>query len=305
MKKHKFSETLNDYLVYTSKRHKKQGYDTLSRNFKLHILPYFKDRNIEDLSTEDIMKWQTEILNKNFSNSFNDSLYYDFSSFIKYCIRISIIKDNIVLNVDKFPKKIENKEHHIYNLNEFRKFRKHLKDYIIKHYFNFIYFYGTRPSETMAIRFSDIEGLDVHIIHSLHRRGKRELDTPKNQSSIRCIKISFLMWFRIYKLKKYYLKKYGYFNRDFYVFGGIKPLSTTTIDRCKKSAAKRAKLQEITQHEFRHSYASRMIHKKIPIDVVSKTLGHSKVSTTVDIYLHQQKRKSSILHNFLLKRINF
>ncbi len=32
-------------------------------------------------------------------------------------------------------------------------------------------------------------------------------------------------------------------------------------------------MQEITQHEFRHSYATRLIHKGVSIDYVSRSNG--------------------------------
>ena len=73
---------------------------------------------------------------------------------------------------------------------------------------------------------------------------------------------------------------------DFFIFGGIKPLAPTTIDRHKLNACNKANLKPITQHEFRHSYATRNIHKRVPIDKVSKSMGHSTVSMTVDVYLH-------------------
>ena len=82
-----------------------------------------------------------------------------------------------------------------------------------------------------------------------------------------------------------YLKKYGN-GVDFFIFGGIKPLAPTTIDRHKLNACNKANLKPITQHEFRHSYATRNIHKRVPIDKVSKSMGHSTVSMTVDVYLH-------------------
>jgi len=41
-------------------------------------------------------------------------------------------------------------------------------------------------------------------------------------------------------------------------------------------------------------YATRLIHKGVPIDVVSRSMGHSKVSMTCDVYLHKEKRMSSI-----------
>ena len=223
----------------------------------------------------------------NFSN-FNNTLYYEFSSFFRYCIYCDYLTENIVLQVPKFKKKIENKKYSVYTLSEFLKFRRCLDNYIIKQYFNFMYFYGTRPSEAMALRFSDIENNLVHINHNIQRKGKRELDTPKNQSNIRTIRINFLTIFRFKILKRMYFKKYGN-SIDYFIFGGLKPLAPTTIDRYKIKACNKAKIKPITQHEFRHSYATRMIHKKVPIDIVSKSMGHSTISMTVDVYLHKKR----------------
>lgn len=280
-----FEKVYNEYLKYASNRHKKQGFDTIAKNFNLHILPYFRDKKITDITKLDIINWQNKILESNFSNNFNRNLYYEFSAFYRYCIYCDYVSENVVLQVPKFKNKIDNKKHNVYNLNEFLRFRRNLDNYVIKQYFNFMYFYGTRPSEAMALRFSDLENNLVHINHSIHRKGNRELDTPKNQSSIRTIKINFLTIFRFKILKRMYLKKYGY-GIDHFVFGGIKPLSPTTIDRYKVKACNKAKLKPITQHEFRHSYATRMIHKKTPIDIVSRSMGHSTISMTVDVYLH-------------------
>lgn len=280
-----FEEAYKNYLIYASSRHKKQGFDTITKNFKLHILPYFKDKKIGDITKLDIINWQNNILSLNFSNNFNRNLYYEFSAFFRYCIYCDYLKDNVVLQVPKFKKKIELKKHNVYTLKEFLRFRRYLDNYIIKQYFNFMYFYGTRPSEAMALRFSDVEKNLVHINHSIQRKGTRELDTPKNQSSIRTIKIDFFTVYRFKILNKMYFKKYGY-SVDYFIFGGIKPLAPTTIDRYKINACKKAKLKPITQHEFRHSYATRMIHKKVPIDKVSKSMGHSTISMTVDVYLH-------------------
>ncbi len=281
-----FEEVYEEYKIYAQNRHKKQGFDTINKNFNLHILPYFKNNYLSSLTKLDLINWQNEILSKNFSNNFNRNLYYELSAFFRYCMYCDYLKENIVLQIPKFKKKIEKKEHHVYTLKEFRKFRKHLDDYIIKQYFNFMYFYGTRPSEAMALRFSDLEKNYIHINHSIHRKGKRELDTPKNQSSIRTLKLNSLERFRIWRLKRMYFKKYYDRNFDYFIFGGKKPLSPTTIDRYKLKACRKANMNPITQHEFRHSYATRMIHKKTPVDIVSHLMGHSTVSMTVDVYLH-------------------
>ena len=289
-----FEEAYRNYLIYASKRHKKQSFDTIHQSFNKHILSYFIGKNITQLTKIDIINWQNKILDKNFSNNFNLKLYFVFNSFIKYCVCCSYLEENILSQVGCFKKKIEIKRHTTYTLFQFRKFRLYVSNFVIKQFFNFMYFYGTRPSEAMALRFLDLKHNYIYIRHSIHRKGKRELDTPKNQSSIRVIKISLLMLFRIYLLKKFYTKKYGVFSIDYFIFGGKKPLSPTTIDRYKEVAYKKANLPSITQHEFRHSYATRKIHKKAPIDFVSRSMGHSKVSTTLDIYLHQEKNTTSV-----------
>ncbi len=290
-KRKDFISIYEEYKTYAEKRHKKQGFNTHIRNFDNHILPYFKAvKDIVKIEKKDIINWQNEILGKNFSNKFNDNLYYTFSSFMNFCVDYDYLEENLVLKVEKFKHKIERKEKKVYNLSQFRHFRHYLDSYILKQFFNFMFFYGTRPSEAMALRFCDIDKNLVSINHSIHRRGKRELDTPKNQSSLRKFYISYLMLHRLKKLKKMYIKKYGYFKSDYFVFGGTKPLASSTIDRHKKKACEKANLYEITQHEFRHSYATRLIHKKVPIDYVSRSMGHSRVSMTLDTYVHQEKR---------------
>ncbi|MGH3855526.1 MAG: tyrosine-type recombinase/integrase [Pseudonocardiaceae bacterium] len=39
-------------------------------------------------------------------------------------------------------------------------------------------------------------------------------------------------------------------------------------------------------HWYRHTYATRLLRKKTPIEVVSTLLGHSSITTTLDIYGH-------------------
>lgn len=53
-----------------------------------------------------------------------------------------------------------------------------------------------------------------------------------------------------------------------------------------KNLLKRAGLTEIRFHDLRHTAASLMLNKDVPIMVVQRRLGHAKASTTLDIYAH-------------------
>lgn len=69
-------------------------------------------------------------------------------------------------------------------------------------------------------------------------------------------------------------------------------------------ACSKANIRTITLHQFRHSHATLLVNEGIPINDVSKRLGHSKISTTLDIYVHcnleQEKRVLSTLNSLRL-----
>lgn len=63
-------------------------------------------------------------------------------------------------------------------------------------------------------------------------------------------------------LKKHYEKEskiYG-FNKSMFIFGNIKPISSTTLSRELNYYIDKSKIKRITPHGFRHSHASLLIH---------------------------------------------
>ena len=69
-------------------------------------------------------------------------------------------------------------------------FIKGFDNYVYEAYYTFMFFTGTRPSEAMALKFSDIHGKYISINKSIERRGKRELISCKNVYSNREILLS-------------------------------------------------------------------------------------------------------------------
>jgi integrase len=52
-------------------------------------------------------------------------------------------------------------------------------------------------------------------------------------------------------------------------------------------AVKKAKLPAIPVHGVRHSYATALMDAGVPLERVSKRLGHSSLSITADVYQHR------------------
>ena len=293
-----FEEAYNEYLKIASKQLKKQSFDSLQYNFNSHILPFFVGKKIDELKKIDFLNWKNSIYDLKFSNSYNNTLYVIFNQFLNFCVDFEITAVNYIKEIGNFKKKNEVNHIDYYTLKEFKQFINGFDNEIYKQYFNLLFYTGLRPSEAMALKFSDLQGNYLNIDKSIQRKGKRLLDSPKTASSIRKIKID-------YKLKKDLLnlkKSYSCNDRDLFIFGGFKPLSPTTIDRYKFKACVKANIRPITQHQFRHSHATLLLNKGVLINEISRRLGHSKVSITFDVYTHNnssnEKRVLDIL-NFL------
>ena len=286
-----FEEVYKLYKIYVSKLHKKQALNSLLYNFEYRVLPYFKNYKIDQITKNDILRWKDYILTFNYSNSFNSNIYYCFNSFLDYCCLYHNLENNFLKELGGFKPKLEINKSDYYTLKEFNKFIKRLDHLVYKSYFIIMFYTGTRPSECMALKFSDFDGKYLHINKSIQRRGNRDLDTPKNIYSIRNIIVNRKVKKCILKLKKFYINKYGKFDNNYFILGGKKPLSPTSCDRYKKDACIKANIRSITQHQFRHSYATFLTSNGIPINVISKLLGHSNVFITSSIYVHQDSNQ--------------
>lgn len=301
-----FEEAYEEWKIYAAKRHKKQCFENYIQNFNKHVLPFFKGRDLQNLTIQDIISWQNSIIDLNFSNNYNKNLYICFNSFLDYCVLNSYIDSNYLRLVGSFQRKFEFKTYDTYTYFEYHNFRKGLKNMLYRYFYDFLFFYGTRSGEAMALRFSDLNGNKLHIGSSISRRGKREIDVPKTANSNRYLYLSNMMLLKIFILKCYYIKIYGDSVFDYFIFGGRKPLSPTTIKRQKHNACVNRNIREIKVHEFRHSYATRMLKKGVPIEKISKSLGHSSISITLDIYVHNERREShhSLLSETYIQNLN-
>lgn len=303
-----FSDVYKNYLIYARKKLKNQSYDSLVYNFNKRILPFFKDMYLKDIDSETILKWEDYILKFNFSNNYNRNLYYLLSGFFDYCKIFYDFDKTIISNIGCFKKKYEKNKSDYYTLEEFKHFIKYFDDNVYKQFFNFMFYVGTRPGEAMALRFSDLKNGYISVNKTIESHKNRDVGTPKNFSSNRVIAIDKFLEEDLLELKSYYKEKYK-LDMDFYIFGGAKPLSPSTINRRKLKACEKAKIRPITLHQFRHSHATLLMSENVLINEVSRRLGHSKPSTTMDIYTHtnleQEKRVINTLNSLRHKFFSY
>ena len=165
-------------------------------------------------------------------------------------------------------------------------------------------FYGLRRSEVIGLKWSAFDFNHNcfsirHTVTTCNVKGERvtiKKDKAKNKSSLRTYPLIPFLKERLLEAKKQqeenrklcgrsYNKEYlGYVCVD--VIGNlIKPnyVSSTFGKLLAKN-----NLRHIRFHDLRHTCASLLLANGVPMEQVKEWLGHSEISTTVDIYGHLQ-----------------
>ena len=302
MKNKTFEKAYLEYLEYAKLKQKPTSILSMNRKMKNQILPFFGKIKIKNINTKIYIKWQEEMIKKGYSYTFKKNCHYCICAIYEYLIDFHGIEKNIPKIVGNF-KEIEYKENKInyWQYNEFKKFINVIENKIYNTLFYFLYFTGCRKGEALALTFNDIDFKNniISINKTISKEkinGKRIIMPPKTKKSIRKIQIDKSLNKKIKILQEYYKTKYENFNNNFYIFGGNKPISTTTLERYKNYYCDKAKVKRIRIHDFRHSHATLLYNLNVPVDVISHRLGHSNLNTTLNVYIHNidEKEKRAV-----------
>ena len=284
-----FLELWEEYRLNKEIQLKAQSYRAILSRFNNHILPYFKDYKIKKITNSVYVKWQKEIESKGYKHKYNSSLHTAMVNILNYGIKFHGLKDNIASLTGNFKRKNElKKQVNFYDFDEYTKFINVVNDNVYKAFFNTLYYTGIRLGEALALNWNDLNGDILNINKTISKEyidGNRKIDTPKTLNSIRQIKLDTNLVKELNELKDFY-KKFINFENEWFIFGGLKPLSPTTIGRKKNKYCELAEIKKIKIHEFRHSHASLLLSMNVPITVISERLGHSDINMTFNIYSH-------------------
>ena len=157
---------------------------------------------------------------------------------------------------------------------------------------------GMRRSELLGLEWNDVDFKKgfIKVRKTLLKvnGGSVHLNQTKNESSRREIKMSndLINILKSFKKRQNELKLLlgpEYDNTKNFVFSKPdgKNYNPRTISRKFEKAVKKANLpSKYTVHTLRHTFATINLKNKVPAKIVQDMLGHSKISTTLDIYSH-------------------
>ena len=161
-----------------------------------------------------------------------------------------------------------------------------------------LYLSGMRLNECLSLTFKDFADKSVHIWKQSVRGEWHVLKTDGSERTIQLPKAALDIIQQQYE----YYSNLPAFSPDWYIFGGPKKIPETSLRRVFDLAQEAAGLPHTRLHDLRHAHASVLLENmKGEGDIlkVSKRLGHSSVTTTLQIYAHVLNQSEDDVVNIL------
>ena len=277
---------------------------TKDKNYYKHIKKDLGNICIDKLTLNQFLKWKNNMDNTNLSASYKNKVYKFLCQIVSYSNLYYNVSTNVMALGGKFIDANEKKkEMEFFTLKEFEKFSSVIDNDFWKTLFSTLFYCGLRQGELQALTWNDIdfEKETINVSKTLTTKIKGEkwvVFPPKTKSSYRTIPISKNVLNGLKSLHYGYSHLDG-FNKNWFVFGGIRPTPETTIQKHKNDYCKLAGVKQIRIHDFRHSCASLLISKNADPVLVAKYLGHADVSMTLNRYSHMYKSKLEEIVNLI------
>lgn len=289
-----FKQIEQEYLEYKKREIKIQTIKKIENQLK--ILEPLNDMKINEFNLSKWKQFQLYLEKKNYSVVYKNKIIGLLKMLIRYSKKFYNTSDEILNLIDNF-KEINKmkKEMEFFTYDEFQKFTSVIDEFDYKTFYETLYYLGLRQGEATALTWKDVdfEKKEVNINKTLTTKLKGQLYTlssPKTANSNRTLPIPLKLMKSYEKLKEEAQKK-KYFKEEWFVFGDELPFRETTIQVKKNKYCHLAGVKQIRIHDFRHSCASFLINNGASIVLVSKYLGHSKISVTLDTYTHLYKNE--------------
>lgn len=167
---------------------------------------------------------------------------------------------------------------------------------------------GMRIGEVCALKWGDVNLMTgtisvcrtierIYVIEDNRRYTELVIGSPKTKNSVRDIPMSRELSKLIRPLKKV-------MNDDYYILTNeANPTEPRTYRNYYKQLLKRLRIPDLKFHGLRHSFATRCIESQCDYKTVSVILGHSNISTTLNLYVHPNMEQKKKCINKMFKKL--
>lgn len=292
----KFASFVDVYFEDKAPRLKERSIMTKRTLFETKIIPYFGEKQMNEITAVDIIKWQNALLNQDYKPTYLRMIQNQMTALFNHAEKFYDLKDNPCKKVDKMGRS-NAKELNFWTKDEYEQFIQCFSpdEEMYQIIFQMLFWLGCRVGELLALTSQDIdfENGTVNISKTYYRRNQTDYITPpKTESSNRKITIPK---FLAEEMKDFVDRQYGLTPED-----RIFPITDRAIQKKMKQKTEQAKLKPIRVHDLRHSHIALLIEKGMQPLVIAQRVGHDSVNTTMNIYGHlypnKQKQVADLLN---------
>lgn len=264
-----------------------------------HIVPRFGTVRIIDLKTLMIQQWVNDMSEGGLSPKTIKNYFSVFNSMCEYAIKWDYLEQNPCRKVS-LPKRTKH-EARYYSESEVRLLIKTLDgvpeydlDYVTAIYIGL--FGGLRKGEILGLNEEDYlkEHRQLRIVRTrmLGRNIGPYEDTPKTETSTRIIAIPKELAAIIDRLMKYHADQKRLWGRKWKDSRALikgragQPMYPQNLQRWFTRLIEKNNLPPLTLHGLRHTHTALLASMTDDIAQISRRLGHSEITTTLNIYTH-------------------
>ena len=283
-----FSEFMELYMADCKARLKPTTYSGKEFLIKTHVLPYFGDKPLNEITAVHIRNWQTKLISdpSNYSETYLKTIHNQVSAIFNYACKFYKLPENPARQCGAMGKKKADSMK-FWTIDEFKLFIEAVKNkptsYAI---FNLLFWSGMRSGEMLALTLNDfdLEANTVSITKNYARLNNEDLIMePKTPRSKRIVTLPPMMSDVI----RDYATRLVDYQPDDRLFAVTKHYLKREMDRgCKASGVKVIRI-----HDIRHSHASLLIELGFSPVLISERLGHENIETTLETYSHLYPNK--------------
>lgn len=293
MEKYNFKQISREWLELKRLSIKYSTYIKYKNIVCCHLDNIYDNKDINDWNQEDYYTWYKEILDKeSLSSSSKRSINYVFKSILNYGEETYHMK-----HIDFSYMKTSSEKHDIYVLSDDE--CKKLSNYCLQN-INYttlsIYismYSGMRIGEICGLKWEDID-LENHLIfvsrtvqrikveNSKDIKTKKMVFSPKTPSSKRIVVMTDFLVEYLFLYKKIMTP----LSKEYYVISNSLDIpEVRNVQRNFKRICHKLDI-DLNFHALRHSFATNCIKYNIDVKTLSELLGHSNISTTLNLYVH-------------------
>ena len=306
----KFKGVAEEWMIYKEMFVKKSSMSAYVLLLENHLNPYFGEYK-EEIPESKVQDFVLDKIRAGLSKKTVGDILIVLKMILKFGKKQKIFTytpfEDIV-----FPAENIKKQLHVLTIDQTNTLIKYLTENFTFRNFGILIAISTgiRIGEVCALVWSDIDlerevlvvSKTIQRVYSFGEKGKEGsrgktelvLDEPKTSASNREIPLSPGLLKIIKPISKVINPEYYILTND------LKPTEPRTYRNYYLDLMSKLRLPRLKFHGLRHSFATRCVNANIDIKTISVLLGHSNVTTTLNVYTHPdlEQKKAAITKMF-------